>query len=70
MSLNRNKTLLIIGAGIEQIPAYQIAKKMKLKIIGTDINPKAPAFKYADKKIIASTRDAKKNPLGNKKIKK
>ena len=68
------KTLLIIGAGREQIPAYQIAKKMGLTVIGTDRNPDAPAFDFADKKLICSTRDAnhtletvlefsKKNPI-------
>lgn len=52
------KTLLIIGAGREQIPVYQTAKKMGLFVIGTDINPEAPAFDYADKKLICSTRNA------------
>jgi len=51
------RKLLIIGAGVEQVEAYKIAKKMGLYVIGTDINPKAPAFRYADEKIIASTRD-------------
>lgn len=52
------KTLLIIGAGREQIPVYQTAKKMGLFVIGTDINPEAPAFNYADKKLVCSTRNA------------
>lgn len=52
------KTLLIIGAGREQIPVYQTAKKMGFFVIGTDINPEAPAFDYADKKLICSTRNA------------
>lgn len=51
------RRLLIIGAGLEQIEAYKIARKMGLYVIGTDINPKAPAFNFADEKIIASTRD-------------
>ncbi len=49
---------MIIGAGREQIPAYQLAKKMGLFVIGTDRNPDAPAFSFADKKLICSTRDA------------
>lgn len=52
------KNLLIIGAGREQISVYQSAKKMGLFVIGTDINPEAPAFDYADKKLICSTRNA------------
>lgn len=52
------KNLLIIGAGREQIKAYQIAKKMDLFVIGTDINPQAPAFEFADVKLNCSTRNA------------
>jgi len=51
------KRLLIIGAGIEQVEAYKIAKSMNLLVVGTDMNPKAPAFKFADDHLIASTRD-------------
>lgn len=54
-----NKFIVIIGAGFEQIPAYKIAKKMGLKIIGTDMDKNAPAFEYADFCLICSTRNAK-----------
>jgi biotin carboxylase len=57
----QNKNLLIIGAGREQIPAYQKAKQMGLKIISTDIDKNAPAFKYADHSLIASTRDSEQS---------
>lgn len=52
------KTLMIIGAGAEQVPAYRLAKERGLNVVGTDMNPEAPGFKYADHIIIASTRDA------------
>jgi biotin carboxylase len=52
------KTLLIIGAGREQIEAYKIAKKIGLKVIGTDIDPDAPGFEFADHSLICSTRNA------------
>jgi biotin carboxylase len=51
------KTLLIIGAGVEQIPAYKLAKQRGITAVGTDINPNAPAFEFADYRLIASTRD-------------
>ncbi|MCL5267417.1 MAG: ATP-grasp domain-containing protein [Bacteroidetes bacterium] len=51
------KTLLIVGAGVEQTRAYQLAHEMGLVVVGSDMNPNAPAFKYADERIIASTRD-------------
>ena len=52
------RTLMIIGAGAEQVPAYIAAKKRGLKVVGTDLNPNAPGFAYADHKIFVSTRDA------------
>ena len=58
MSRINKKYLLIVGAGIELIEFYLEAKKMGLNIVGIDKNPNAPAFKYADKKIISSTRNA------------
>ncbi len=51
------RVLVIIGAGIEQVRAYEIAKSVGLKVVGTDMDPAAPAFEYADGAIIASTRD-------------
>lgn len=51
------KRILVIGAGIEQIYGYKLAKKMGILTVGTDMNPLAPAFEFADDKVIASTRD-------------
>ena len=52
------KTLMIIGAGAEQVPAYEIAKKRGFKILGTDVNKNAPALKLADYVLNVSTKDA------------
>ena len=52
------KTLMIIGAGVEQVPAYEAAKKRGLIVVGTDMSPDAPGFAFADHKILVSTRDA------------
>jgi len=51
------KTLLIIGAGLEQVPAYLLAKSRGLRVVGTDMDPNAPGFEHADYRLIASTRD-------------
>lgn len=51
------KCLFIVGAGIEQVRAYELAREMGLEIVGTDIDPSAPALALADHRIIASTRD-------------
>lgn len=55
------KKLLILGAGREQLPAYKIAREMGYTVIGTDINPNAPAFKYADISYVVSTNDFEGN---------
>tara|TARA_B100000073_G_C23734721_1_gene571828 strand:- start:325 stop:1560 length:1236 start_codon:yes stop_codon:yes gene_type:complete len=55
----KNKILIIIGGGLEQKKAYQIAKKNGAVIISTDINPQCPCATYADHFIKASTRDYK-----------
>jgi len=54
------KTLLLIGAGTEQIPGIKLAKKMGLYVVVTDANRKAPGFKYADDFAVISTYDVKK----------
>jgi biotin carboxylase len=49
---------MIIGAGIEQVPAYEAAKRRGLMVVGTDMNSEAPGFELADYKILVSARDA------------
>ncbi|MGL4372427.1 MAG: hypothetical protein ACRCS6_01500, partial [Turicibacter sp.] len=56
MKIN-NKTILIIGAGVEACEGIKIAKSMGLSLIIADGNDKAPGFSMADWKIIASTYD-------------
>lgn len=51
------KRLLIIGGGVEQVRAYEIAREMGIYVIGVDRNPEAPALAIADEKIIISTYD-------------
>ena len=54
---NRMQILLIIGAGVEQGRAYELGQDLGYKVVGTDMNPDAPAFEIADDTILASTRD-------------
>jgi biotin carboxylase len=54
---------MIVGAGIEQIPAYERARDRGFQILGTDINPKAPALRLADHILIVSTKDAEATAL-------
>jgi len=52
-----NKSIMIIGGGLLQIPVIITAKKMGLQVIVTDYNPNAPGMKDADIPIVMSTRD-------------
>jgi biotin carboxylase len=54
------KTLLIISGNDEAVPGILAAKKMGCKVVVSDMDPRAPAFDYADFKIICSTYDIKK----------
>lgn len=51
------KKILIIGAGILQIPAIIEAKKMGLKVVAFDYDKNAPGFKIADEAYVISTID-------------
>ena len=55
-----SKTLLIIGAGPNQIPAIRLAKKRGFRVAVTDMDPQAIGFEIADYHGVASTRDADK----------
>jgi biotin carboxylase len=54
---------MIIGAGVEQIPAYERAKDRGFRVLGTDMDPDAPAFAFADHALIVSTRDSEATAL-------
>lgn len=47
------KKLLVLAAGILQIPVIKKAKEMGLYVIAVDYNPQAVGLQYADKAIVA-----------------
>lgn len=51
----KQKAILMIGAGLEQTIAINIAKKMGIKVIAIDMNEKAPGLKLADVGIVTDT---------------
>ena len=52
------KTVVILGAGEEQLPLYHLCKKMSLNIIGVDKNKDSPGLKFSDYKLICKNSDA------------
>jgi len=67
----KKKTVLILGASLEQKEIYKLAKLKKFKIIAVDINKLAPCFSFADYKIFESIYSPKKiiNKLKKLKLK-
>jgi biotin carboxylase len=51
------KKILIIGAGVLQIPAITEAKKMGLRVATFDYDKNAPGFELADESYVISTID-------------
>ena len=43
-----NKTLLVVGCGMSQIPTFDSALRMGIKTIGVDFNPNACAVEMAN----------------------
>ena len=52
-----DKRIMILGAGILQIPAIRRAKEMGYVTVVADMDPNAPGFAYADKQLVISTID-------------
>ena len=51
------KKVLIVGAGIEQVPAIQIAAKLGYEVHTVDYNPNSPGFAHAHHYEVISTTD-------------
>jgi biotin carboxylase len=54
-----SKVLLIVGGGIETVPAIEHARKMGLHVVVSDANAHAPGLRAAHESLIASTYDVK-----------
>jgi len=53
----KGKHLVIIGAGLLQVPVIKVANTLGIKTIVTDYNENAPGMKIADYPIVISTKD-------------
>ncbi len=49
--------VMMIGGGIQEVRAVQVAKSLGFEVIVTDRNPHAPAFRWADFSAIIDGRD-------------
>ncbi len=58
--MKKNKKVLVIGAGIDQLDMIKLCKRRGYEVLALDFNPNAPGFAHCDKAIIASTKDKEK----------
>jgi biotin carboxylase len=58
--MKKNKKILIVGAGLEQILAIREATKLGLKVAACDGNPSAPGFKEAEESHVLDIRNPEK----------
>ena len=56
-TLDNRKTILILGAGSDQIYPIKIAREMGYRTLVVDINPKSKGFEFCDEYRIVSNRD-------------
>ena len=56
-SSSRKKTILIVGAGPNQLPAITMAKQRDLGVVVTDADLRAVGFAVADRYGVVSTRN-------------
>ncbi len=52
-----SQSIIIVSAGIMQIPAIQTAKSLGLHVIATDKNPDAAGFAFCDEPVLIDSKD-------------
>lgn len=57
--LNAQKGIMILGAGVMQIPLIRKARDLGLFVIASDKSPSAPGFRYADHALKLDTKNAR-----------
>lgn len=57
MQQNAKEGILIVSAGMMQIPAIRTANSLGLYVIASDRNPDAPGFAYCDERVVIDSKD-------------
>lgn len=55
--MEKKDAIIVVSAGIMQIPAIKTAKEMGLTVIATDRNPYAAGFDLCDYKVVIDSKD-------------
>lgn len=55
--INDKPVVLVLGASLDQLFLIETAQAMGCFVVAVDMDPQAPAFKYADDRAVVSTRD-------------
>jgi len=57
MTTLKQSALLVVGAGIMQIPALERARALGYYVVASDRNPAAPGFQFADEALVLDIKD-------------
>lgn len=57
MNKHVKESILIVSAGVMQIPAIKTAKSLGLYVIATDRNSDAPGFAFCDEAVVIDSKD-------------
>jgi biotin carboxylase len=52
-----SQTLLLVGAGLLQVPAIEVAHDLGLRVVATDRDPRAAACALVDESVVLDTKD-------------
>ncbi len=55
--MSDRRTLLLVGAGLLQVPAVEVARREGLHIVATDRDPGAVVFPMVDETVVVDTKD-------------
>jgi biotin carboxylase len=58
MAENGKEGIVIVSAGLMQVPAIKAAREMGLYVVATDRDPAAPGFEFCDHKVVLDSKDA------------
>ena len=50
--------IVIVSAGVMQVPAIKAARELGLFVIATDRDPDAPGFEFCDEQVVLDSKDA------------
>jgi len=58
MAQSEKDGIVIVSAGVMQVPAIKAARELGLTVVATDRDPNAPGFAFCDHQVVLDSKDA------------